>query len=92
MSEVRRPSRGGSAKTPAIAPIRRSNRTAHLIRISLRFRAQLEPELCDERGATPARCKTLRICYWVDLAARRGMEIAGKDKAVLLRQVRVVVA
>ena len=51
-----------------------------------------EGELRDERGATPVRDQTLRICQRIDLPAGRGTRIAGEDEAIFLRQVGVGVA
>ena len=53
---------------------------------------QCEPDLGDERCAAPARDQAIGIGNRIDVATRLRVGIAGEDKAVLFRQIGVVVA
>ena len=53
---------------------------------------QCKPGLGDERCAAPARDQAVGIGNRIDAATRLRVGIAGEDKAVLFRQIGVVVA
>jgi hypothetical protein len=53
---------------------------------------QCEPGLGDEGCAAPARDQAIGIGNRIDAAARLRVGIAGEDKAVLFREIGVVVA
>jgi hypothetical protein len=48
---------------------------------------QCEQDLGDERFGAPARDKAIGIGNGIDAATRPRVRIAGKDKAVLVRQI-----